>query len=266
MIKKRWLVIFSLALVFTIFFILSISLVSAQNWGLDLRQGSQQIIDWVVEIFEPFLQAILGGQDYTGMLVFERLLVFLLLLAVVYVSLSKVKLFEDYPFALWIIAIIVPLISIRYMDFEWLNTILMSYRILGIAMLGIVPLVIYTLFLHNFTDSSVLRKIGWAFFIVIYLGLWLSDKDNSYAYIYFWTMIASLILLLLDGTIRRYLDKQERKELDKDNKKDYERDLRRQVDKLRDDLKNNVITESEYNHIYRKLKKRLKALDKEYYS
>jgi hypothetical protein len=128
----------------------------------------------------------------------------------------------------------------------------------------VVPLIIYAFFLHNVTDSSTIRKIGWVFFIIIYLGLWITDQTNGYAYIYFWTMIASLMLLFLDGTISRALVKQEAKEQNKDNMKDYQRDLLGQLDKLRNDLKNNIISPSEFRRVERKLRKRLKALGQFY--
>ena len=67
-----------------------LQLVSAQYYGLDLRQGSEQIIEWAVDLFEPFLQVILGGQDYSGLLLFERLLLFIIIMSVVYVALKNI--------------------------------------------------------------------------------------------------------------------------------------------------------------------------------
>ena len=186
------------------------SLVSAQygSYVLDLRQGSEQVIELVVDFSEPFLQIILGGEDYTGLLLFERFLIFILLLSIVYLSLSKVPAFEDMPVVTWVVAIIIPLIAVRFIDYAWLNTILVSYQVLGIAILGILPFIIYMFFLHNITKSAVARKIGWVFFIVVYFGLWSTNQNDNYAQIYFWTMLVALVFLLLDGTIHRALEKQ----------------------------------------------------------
>jgi len=183
-------------------------LVSAQYSSIDLRGGSEQLIDLVTEFAEPFLQILLGGQDYTGLLLFERFLVFILLVSVVYLSIGKVPVFEDQKVVIWIIAIIIPLLGIRFIDFVWLNTILISYQLLGIVMAGILPFIIYLFFLHNVSDEASVRKIGWIFFIVVYFGLWATHDTESYTQIYFWTMLIALLFLLMDKTIHRWYSTQ----------------------------------------------------------
>jgi len=197
------------SIVFILVFIGLISLVSAQ---VDLRQGSEQVIDWVVGFAEPFLQVILGGEDYTGLLLFERFLIFILLLSIVYLSLSNVPVFDDMPVVLWVVSVIIPLFAVRFMSFVWLNTILIQYQVLGIAIAGILPFIIYLFFLHSISESSVVRKIGWIFFIVVYFGLWSTTETESYTQIYFWTMLIALVFLFLDGTMHRFFERQKWKE------------------------------------------------------
>ena len=124
--------------------------------------------------------------------------------------------FEDNKGVVWIISVIIPLLSVRFIDFAWLNTILMQYQILGIALTGILPFIIYLFFLHNVSESTVVRKIGWIFFIVIYFGLWSTTEAETYGQIYFWTMFVALIFLLLDGTIHRAIERQRWKEAGKE--------------------------------------------------
>lgn len=212
MIKKR-LVLSFVALMF----ILSINLVSAYSYGygFDIRRGAEQFIDFVVDFAEPGLQVLLGGQDYTGLLLFERFLIFIMLLSVVYIALSNVPIFESNKGAIWTVAIIIPLLAVRFIDFAWLNTILMQYQVLGIAIAGILPFIIYTYFLHSVSQDSVLRKIGWIFFIVIYFGLWSTNTAEAYSQIYFWTMVVALVFLFADGTIHRIIEHQRWKESEK---------------------------------------------------
>ncbi|VVB78995.1 Uncharacterised protein [uncultured archaeon] len=181
-----------------------------------IRQGSQQLIDFFVNWSEPFLQALLGGNDYTGMLLFEKFLIYLLILSMVYLSLKKIDIFNEQKKILGVVAIIVPLLAVRYLNFIWLNTILMQYQILGIALVGLLPFIIYLFFLHNVSNNSAVRKIGWIFFIVIYLGLWLTTEAESYGSVYFWTMLIAFVFLLLDGTIHRAFDKQKWKDADRE--------------------------------------------------
>ena len=61
--------------------LLSPNLISAADFGVDIRRGSENIINFVVEFASPFLQIILGGEDYTVLLLFERLLIFIILLS-----------------------------------------------------------------------------------------------------------------------------------------------------------------------------------------
>ena len=223
---KKLVFVFGFLSFFLIAFILGIiTLVSAQAYypsgiysggGFDIRQGSQQLINFFVNWGEPFLQALFGGYDYTGMLLFEKFLIFLLLLSMVFLSLNKIDLFREQRKVLWVVAIIVPLLAVRYLNFVWLNTILMQYQVLGVALLGLLPFVIYLFFLHNVSNNAAVRKIGWIFFIVIYLGLWMTNDAEAYGGVYFWTMLIALVFLFLDGTIHRAFDRQKWKEADKE--------------------------------------------------
>ncbi len=187
------------------------SLASAYGY-LDFRQGSERVIEWVTDFSEPFLQIILGGEDYTGVLLFERFLIFLIILSIVYLSLKNVYIFQDNKGVLWTVSIIVPLLAVRFMDFGWINAILVQYEVLGIALAGILPFIIYLIFLHNISESSIVRKVGWAFFIVVYFGLWSTNKTETYGQIYFWAMLAALVFLLLDETIHKIFESQKFRE------------------------------------------------------
>jgi len=185
------------------------------GFGMDIRSGSEQLINFVVGWAEPFLQVTLGGYDYSGYLLFEKFLLFLLLMSIVYVSLKNISVFSENKGVLLTVAIIVPLLAVRFLDFAWLNTILIQYQVLGVALLGLLPFIIYLFFLHNVSDDATIRKIGWIFFIVIYFGLWSTTQTDNYAEVYFWTMIIAFLFLLFDGTIHRALSKQKWKEADR---------------------------------------------------
>jgi len=198
--------------IFLLTIILVTTLVSAQLNSIDLREGSETIINLIIDFSEPFLQAFLGGEDYTGLLLFERFLIFIIIVSMVYLSLTNIAVFDDKKSILWIVAIIVPLLSIRFISFEWINTILLQYQVLGIALVGILPFLIYLFFLHNVSESTIVRKIGWIFFIVIYFGLWSTSTIPNYGQIYLWTMIISAVFLFLDGSIHKAIMNQRMKE------------------------------------------------------
>jgi hypothetical protein len=188
--------------------VLLLNSVSAYFGGgfYDPRTGMTDLVNIVIDFFEPLLAALFGGETtgYSSYLLFEKLLLFLIILSVTYLSLNNTNFFKNQKGVIWVITIAVPLIAVRFLDFMWLNTILIQYTVLGIALTSILPFIIYLLFLHGASDSGAVRKIGWIFFIVIYAFLWSSATVPSYAEIYFWTILISFIFLFLDGTIHSY--------------------------------------------------------------
>ncbi|MBD3252432.1 hypothetical protein GF386_01745, partial [Candidatus Pacearchaeota archaeon] len=202
---KRVLVIFLF-----IFLLVSLSVNSVSAY-VDIRRGSEQLISFVIAWAEPFLFVLFGSYD-GGYYLFEKFLFFIMLLAIVYIALSNIDIFDNNPPALWTVSIIVPILSVRFINWQWLNTVLLSYQVLGVALAGILPFIIYLYFLHNASNDGTVRKIGWIFFIVVYFGLWSTATTEGYSEIYFWTMIISLIFLIFDGTIHKALMKQKWKQ------------------------------------------------------
>ncbi|MBM3247348.1 hypothetical protein FJZ17_02295 [Candidatus Pacearchaeota archaeon] len=202
--------VLKLGLILSLLLISCVSLVSAYGFGsyIDLRYGSEQVIDAVVDFAEPFFIILFGGEYYTGYLVFERFLLFVILASIVYLSLSKIPMFEENKPVLKILTAAVPLIAIRFISVEWLGAIILNYQVIGVAITSGIPFIIYLFFLHNVFDSPTLRKMGWIFFLVVYMGLWSTADIPLYAAVYFWTAIASLVFFFIDGTIHKYFVKQ----------------------------------------------------------
>jgi len=140
--RKEWLyvVIFIIVFFASLLFVKS---VSAQSFSI--RQGSQDLIRFVSDWAAPFLQAIFGGAD-SGMLLFEKFLIFILLLCLVYLSLKNISLFEDQKTILWVVAIIVPVLAVRFLNISWVNTIIFQYELLGIVLAGVFPFLIFFFF------------------------------------------------------------------------------------------------------------------------
>jgi hypothetical protein len=182
------------------------TIVAFSHYGfqVDFRQGSENVINFLVNVFEPFLIFLFGGYDYSGLLIFEKFLIFLLIASMVFISLKQINVFDEQRKILALLSIIVPLLAVRFINIVWINTILIQYQLLGIALTAILPFIVYLFFLQSF-DSSVIRKIGWIFFIMVYFGLWATTQTPNYAQLYFWTMIVAFLFLLLDGTIHQAL-------------------------------------------------------------
>lgn len=253
---KKWLVILPLF----IFFIVLISLVSAQ---VDLERGSQQLVDWFIDLFRPIFQALFGG-EWSYEFLFEKMLFFLIIMSVAYVALSRIPVFEDNLAIIWIVTVSVALLSTRFLtEVTFVKTILLSYTVLGVALTAAIPFFIYAFFVEQL-ESGAMRKIFWIFFVVVFFGLWWAryEEVGNLSWIYLITGILALIFLLADGTIRRFIINSQMKELGFQRRQRFESDIRRQIRDVEKDLTDQLITPRQHRYSIRRLRKQLKALRK----
>lgn len=253
---KKWMFGIPAGLLILVMVINLLGIVSA----LDLVEGSNQVIDWVKEFSSPFLEAIFGSPEY----IFEKFLFFILVLSISYVALNKSEVFGDNETIIWVLSVAVSLLATRFLtETEVVQTILLQYTVLGIVLTAAIPLIIFFFFAESF-ESSIMRKILWVFFIVVFIGIWNSRKDDvgQLAWIYFFTGVAALIFLLADGTIRRAIVKQQMSQLGYNNREQLGRELRNEILKATEDVRKNIITPSQGRKIVRRLQKQLKAVQK----
>ena len=190
--------------------LVSLTFVSAYYFG-SARSVGQDVIDTYIGVFEPVLTAVFGAEG-SGLYVFERFLLFILLVSVIFLAVGKIPLFEDQNKIRWIVSIIISLIGVRFMDYAWLVSVLHSYNALAIAIGSVMPLIIYFFFVHGIgKDYPHLRKVMWILFIGMYIGLWITSTTEYVSAVYFWTLLAAVLLLLFDDKIERYIRKQEYK-------------------------------------------------------
>lgn len=182
--------------------------------SFDLNRATQFI--------QPIGQFFLGSDGYSTQNLFERFLFFLIILSLIFVSLKKIPIFDNQKNIVTILSVIVSILSVRYINFEWLMTAVMTYSVLGVAIISFLPFVIYFFFLMNMApNSGGVRKIGWILFGCIYLGMYFSAEDQFYGKVYIWTALAAVVFLFLDGTISKAMSKERLKfgtEMDAVNK------------------------------------------------
>jgi len=240
-----------------LFSVLVLNFVSAYGYSFI---GS---IDSAVYQIQPFFQFFLGGYDYTGYMLFERFLFFIILLSITFVSLVRMPFFENQKNVVIVLSVAVPMLSVRYINFEWMNTVLMSYQVFGIALTAFLPFVIYFFFLMGIaSEQAVIRKLGWVFFICVYLGLYATSEDSLYGQVYIWTALVALIFLLADGTISRIMLWNKIKGSGKGSIEEAEIAVRRRMDDLRKDLSRGIIDQKYFDKRMRDLEKQQKVLFK----
>ena len=180
--------------------------VSAQYYGGGFWSTTEQVINSIVSNLEPLLRALLGGDDWTGYLLFEKVLLFLLITIMVGLILGNLPIFKDKRKGIIrFVALIIGILGVRNLNYIWVNTILVQYQALFIAVAGVLPFMIYWYFVKDF-DSPV-RKFAWVFYSVIYLGLWATTTVETYGDLYLWAALFALIYaFLFDTWVQQWLN------------------------------------------------------------
>jgi hypothetical protein len=186
----------------------TLQLVSAYgNFYIDLRYGSQQVIQWVQDFATPFFEVILDS-NYDQYF-FSKVLLLILLFAVLMTILEKVPLFEGKGGIKFIISITISIISMRYIgETQLIEGIILPYSILAIAIYNALVLLIFGYFIHGAVKSPAGRRLGWGLYLAIFIGIWydryteLSPGANR-AYGIFCLIIA--LGIILDPIIQKYI-------------------------------------------------------------
>lgn len=167
-------------------------------------------LDKAVYQAEPVIKFFLGGSEgYSSYMFFERILVFFIIMGICFVSLKRMPFFKDQKNVVIVLSLAVSLLAVRFIDLEWLNTIITTYKVFGITLTSILPFVIYFFFLLGIAENYPgIRKIGWILFGCVYLGLYTTTEDSFYGQVHLWTAFVAFAFFFLDGTIQNYITKQ----------------------------------------------------------
>ncbi|MDO8459617.1 MAG: hypothetical protein Q7S74_00770 [Nanoarchaeota archaeon] len=189
------------SLVFTVFLV---SVVSAAGFNSQVDSFLSDAIDTV----KPIFQYTLGADGLDSSLFFVKVLLFFVMLAVLYIAVDKVPGISDRPVVTWIITIIVAILGTRFLTTVALvNLVWLPSGVVGIALTTLLPFIIYFFFVESF-DSRIIRRVGWIFFVVLFMGLAISrwsDLANGSSFnlgwIYVITAGLSLLSFVFDRTI-----------------------------------------------------------------
>jgi len=174
--------------------------------------GTRGVVDATIEglndFFGPIFGALLGSNVYDEFL-FARILLFFILLFLVRLALQQVPRLEDQKGIVWIVAIIVSILSVRFMsNSTFISAVLIPYGVLGIALTTILPFLIFFYFVHNTISSGVGRRMAWFVYLIILAGIWLNRSDElaeTANLIYLAVFVLIIALLLFDKKVREYM-------------------------------------------------------------
>lgn len=214
---KKGAVIFS---VFAVSIILSAFMVSAQG----LSEPIQKIGEIITSLYDgaimPLAKFLIGTQNAQGegaaQTFFSMILLLVLLVSLIWVISERIPLLKDSGWLQFIISFGISLIAIRFISTspEWFKMILLPNQVLGIALLSLLPLVIFFFFVEDIGQGKpTLRKIMWmlagVIFLVLYLLRWEELKSGGFnpSTVYLIAFVLCFFLLLFDGTITKAWNK-----------------------------------------------------------
>ncbi len=192
-------------------FLLSFSMnfVAAASGPVEAIQG---IVKGVYELIKPLLEGIIGEVS-TAEFFLAKVMFLIIIFAIIYKVLERIPFFKDISWVHQLVSVAVSILSIRWFgDAEIIRTIILPYSVLGIALAGLIPFAIF-FFMTEFGDShKFARKLSWIFFIVVFVGLWITRAGNAsvvggpigkFAYIYLITAGLGLIAYMMDDRIQK---------------------------------------------------------------
>ena len=190
--------------IFIIFFIISVSIVSAFDiYGADLGQGAEQFVEIIQDMLGPIFATLFGSTEF----LFEKVLFFVILIVVIFNTAGRLPFLEDKKWALYIITLAVSFLATRFLtEAQWMETILLPYSVLGVALLSFIPFIIFFYFIEKEIESGVARRIAWCLYAIVFIGIWWSRYSviGQPAWIFIATAVLALIVMLVDRTIQGF--------------------------------------------------------------
>lgn len=179
----------------------------------DLAASAQNLVDQVKAVVTPIANFAFGTTEGWDTL-FVKILIFVVLMIILVYTLEKMPLVGDSNGIVWTLGIIIGILAMRLittqalLEFIWLPS-----GVVGMAIVTLLPLVIYFYFIESF-PSKFIRRTGWILFCVLFVGLalarWNTLKNTegvvgfNLGWLYLIVAGLSILSFLLDGTIQRW--------------------------------------------------------------
>lgn len=203
-----------LAFLFLLFLGFSlIASVSASELGDSVRNLVKQVEDVVT----PIAQFAFGVDADTWENLLVKTLIFVLLMIILVVALEKMPLFGNSSGIVWTIAVIIGILAMRLittrtlLEFIWLPS-----GVVGMALVTLLPFVIYFYFVESFQGRTI-RRTAWVLFAVIFVALALLRWDVlgkevgkigfNLGWMYLIVGAFAIISAIYDSYIRRIMNK-----------------------------------------------------------
>lgn len=214
----------------------------------------------VVPIFAFLLGPEIGSENTE--LFFAKMLLFIIVLSVISAVLSNFPLFQNKRSTVNIVSFVVSLLSVRFLSAQWVQGILLPYNTLGLAVISLIPLVVFTYFVYHGIAGKTMQRIAWIIAGSIYILLFflrVSDLGDL-AWIYGGAAILCIVAVIFNSQINRLLKWAKIESVYSEANEELIRNLRRKLNEAHEDFAKNVINQAEYDSIKRRILYKIKGL------
>ncbi len=225
----------------------------ANNPASEASAAVNQIIQVAFEILRPLAELLVGPSSDSKMF-FAKVLLSFILFGFVYTVIDRAN-FLDNGFLKFMIAVLVPILGIRFLEEGWVKAILLPYSTFAIAAGVLVPLSIYFMIVEQ-NNSKTFRKIAWIFAIFVLIGLYftrVSELALSAAIIYPLAALACVFFMIFDKSIRNMWEGYKNENLMSISQIKKKAHIIEMNDKADEDYLNNRINLTEYRRLKRSL-------------
>jgi hypothetical protein len=233
MMKKR---VYGILFAGLILSMLVLPMVSAFNM-------ENEVIEPIKKYVGPVVKFILGDvetQEVDGLLLI-KLLVFILAVAILYYAVQKVPFLNENQTIVWTVSVIIGILMARLLTNKALiNLVWLPSGVVGIALVSLLPFILYFFVVESGFDSKVVRRVAWSLFGVLFLFLaavrWEdltpTGKEYSLGWVYIATAALALLSLLFDKSIRTAFEKAVDENLRSIKKNDKQAELKEEYEQV----------------------------------
>ncbi|MGV8142749.1 MAG: hypothetical protein ACP5NS_03890 [Candidatus Pacearchaeota archaeon] len=172
------------------------------------------IIESIVDGVKPIVQLLVGttGDSVSdSSFLFAKFLLLILVVSVIWIPVKTLPFVGEARNGLaFVIALIVGLLSIRFLSSNIISTILLPYTAIGISITAILPLILYFVWVEKGLEGPMfktLRKAAWIFALVVFISLYFVRlpllNPPAYAVVYLIAGLLCFLFFLFDKTIQK---------------------------------------------------------------
>lgn len=236
----------------------------------DVVAGTNKVLNDIIGVLEPVTKWIIGDTGGESDLLFAKLLLLIIIVAVIWYPLSSFPGLGGNGALVFVISLAVGLLGVRFLKKDIIAAVTLPYSAFAVALTALIPLVLYFVWIERgLQGSPTLRKVAWIFAAVIFVGLFIARYEeikaltplNALVPVWYYLIAAGLCIIFLfaDKTIQRTWVKAQREEANELLRISRQGEFVEEYDKIIERFSSNHLTKDEANTLIKNIKKKAVA-------